>query len=151
MCYTKWVIKKHYTPLLFVFLVYAFFSRPDGFVFFLTQGTQSTKTSTQQFSVVYILAYMEYWFYLSTVSCWVVLTYSSYNSIFLLNLQHMFMLYFSWLIWNTADGFGRSALLRAYSKCFVINFIEIVNCWIFSTIPHGFWHIVISNKYLAFH
>ena len=45
------------------------------------------------------------------------------------------------LLWNTAVGFGRSELLRAYSKFSVIKSIEIVKCWLFSTISLGFWHI----------
>ena len=34
-------------------------------------------------------------------------------------------------------------ILRAYSKNVVTNFIEIVNCGVFSTIPLGLWHIEI--------
>ena len=52
------------------------------------------------------------------------------------------------LIWNTAVGFGRSALL----KFDVTNCIEIINCGLFSAISLGFWHIeMISNYYLSFY
>ena len=34
--------------------------------------------------------------------------------------------------------------------CVVINFIEIVKCWFFNSIPIDFWHFVILNKILAF-
>ena len=39
---------------------------------------------------------------------------------------------------------------RAYSKLYVINFIEIVNWWLFSTIPLEFWHFEIYIQILAF-
>ena len=42
------------------------------------------------------------------------------------------------LIWNTADGSGRSALQRAYSKFYVINFIEINNCVLYH---HPTWFL----------
>ena len=50
------------------------------------------------------------------------------------------------LIWNTAVGFGRSALLRVYSKTFVINFIEMVNCGFFGTT-----HLILGILRLLLH
>ena len=41
--------------------------------------------------------------------------------------------------------------LRANSKSPVINFIEIVNWGLFSTIPLGFWHIEVSKWHLSFY
>ena len=45
------------------------------------------------------------------------------------------------LIWNTAVGFGRSALQRANSKFSAFILKEIVNCGIFITFPFDLYKI----------
>ena len=47
------------------------------------------------------------------------------------------------LIWNTAVGFGPSAILRAFSQLSVYNVKEIINCGMFGTIPLDYLYVEI--------